>query len=64
MRRQRNKESKINLILIIAKLVDTRLYYCIYNTYYRSNYLSIEIYFELIIPDRLESNRFLFKEAP
>ena len=62
-RRQRNEESTIDLVLVTANLADARLCCRIHDTQHRSDHLSIETHFDLVISDRSESNRFLFKEA-
>ena len=64
IRQQRNEELIINLILVTAKLADARLCCRIHETQYRSDHLPIRTHFDLVIPDRPESNKYLFKEAP
>ena len=63
-RRQRNEESTIDLIFITARLADARSCCHVHSTQHGSDHFAIETQFDPSILDRLESDRFLFKEAP
>ena len=63
-RRQGDEELTIDLMFSTAKLVEATICCHIYDTQHRSDHLLIETIFDLAIPDRPKSVRFLFKEAP